>query len=45
MGARVVRGSIFGDPTQLHPSIDRPNPIQPIANLKIWTQPNPTRYN
>jgi len=27
---KVVRGSIFGDSTQ------------PIANLKIWTQPNPT---
>ena len=38
---RVVCGSISCDPTQPDPSSDWPNPTQPNANSKIWTQPNP----
>ena len=42
---RVVHGSIFCDPTQPNPSIDRPNPTRPTASWKISTQPNPTQLN
>ena len=42
---RVVRGFIFHDPTITSPSSEWPNPTQPIANFKKWTQANPTQCN